>query len=437
MNSLKLSFTSIECFHSNFVVCESFRESNSPDILAICEAKLDDSIYSGNFYVRGYIPLIRKDSNTHMHGLAVHVKGGIPFPRDLSLGNSADCYLCFQLVLLHSVSYFFFLYQSPSSSLFTVFDSISSNIEEVLSVNPSANVFVFGDFNVLLRTGLPILVEVIDLMNSVIIFLISNDLTKMVNFTWISDCDSHSPVLLDLFISSDASICSTMAFPQLRNSDHVVISVSIYFPSNSQRDASFHRIAYDYSRADWDSIRDHLRDVAASEFCKLIYVEIPHFKYQVKPNSSPWFSATCTATPVHRIHFFVCTNRVNLLNLKSSSDRLVIIAKGFLKLSKLHMLIKQKKSITSQKLGFEDFWRIANSVLNKGKSTVPPLFNSMQVLSSASNRAKLFAENFSKNSNLDDSGIFSPVFSSKTNLKLHNISVTPKMVNKVITNLGI
>ena len=58
------------------------------------------------------------------------------------------------------------------------------------------------------------------------------------------------------------------------------------------------------------------------------------------------------------------------------------------------------------------------------------------MLSSASHKAKLFAESFSKNSNLDDSGISLPVFSSKTNLKLHNISVTPK-VKKAITNLDL
>ena len=86
---------------------------------------MDDSIDSGNFSVRGYLPLIRKDSSTHMHGLAVYVKEGLPFACDLSLENSADSYLCFRLALLHSVSYFFFLYQSPSSSLCTVFDSIS------------------------------------------------------------------------------------------------------------------------------------------------------------------------------------------------------------------------------------------------------------------------------------------------------------------------
>ena len=66
---------------------------------------------------------------------------------------------------------------------------------------------------------------------------------------------------LDLFISSDASICSTIAFPPLGNSDHVVFSVSIDFPSNSQRDVPFHRIAYDYSRVDWDGLHNHLKDV--------------------------------------------------------------------------------------------------------------------------------------------------------------------------------
>ena len=109
----------------------------------------------------------------------------------------------------------------------------------------------------------------------------------MVNFpTQIPDCDSHSPALLDLFISSDTSICSTMAFRPLENSDHVVVSVSIDFPTNSQWNALFHRIAYNYSCADWDCLHDHLRDVpwedifklgasaAASEFSEWVQVGI-------------------------------------------------------------------------------------------------------------------------------------------------------------------
>ena len=146
-NSLKHSFTNIWGLLSSFFECESFLEWNSPDMLALCEANLDDSIDSSSFSMRGYPPLIWKDPVTHMHGLAVYVKEGLPFARDLSLENSADSYLRFWLALLHLVSYFFFTYRSPSSLLFTVFDSISSNIDEILSISPSANVFVFGNFN--------------------------------------------------------------------------------------------------------------------------------------------------------------------------------------------------------------------------------------------------------------------------------------------------
>ena len=170
-----------------------------------------------------------------MHGFAVHVKEGLPFARDLSLENSADSYLCFRLALIHSVSYFFFLQQSLSSALCTVFDSISSNIDEVLSINPSAIIFVFGDFNVDHEDWVTYSGGTDQPGELCYNFSISNDLTQMVNFpTPIPDCDSHSPTLLDLFLSSDASFCSTMAFPPLENSDHVVVSVSIDFPTNSQ-----------------------------------------------------------------------------------------------------------------------------------------------------------------------------------------------------------
>ena len=72
-NSLKLSFTSIRGLRLNFVDYESFLESDSPDILDLCETNLDGSIDSGNFSVRGYLLLIQNDSNTHIHGLAVYV----------------------------------------------------------------------------------------------------------------------------------------------------------------------------------------------------------------------------------------------------------------------------------------------------------------------------------------------------------------------------
>ena len=172
-----------------------------------------------------------------------HVKEGLPLARDLPLENSADSYLCFQLVPLHSVSYFSI--SSSSSSLCMVFDSISCNLDEVLSINTSAIVFVFADFNINHKDWLTYSGGTDRPGELCCNFPISNDLTQMVNFpTCIPDCGSQS-TLLDLFISSDASICSTMTSPPLGNPDHVIVSVSSDFPSNSKQDALLHRIAYD------------------------------------------------------------------------------------------------------------------------------------------------------------------------------------------------
>ena len=128
-----------------------------------------------------------------MQGLAVYLKEGLPFARDLSIENSAGSYLCFRLALLHSVSYFFFLNQSISSSLCTVFCSISSNIDEFLSINPSANVFVFGDFNVHHKDWLTYSGGTDRPGELCYNFSISNDLTQIVNFpNQIPDCGCES-----------------------------------------------------------------------------------------------------------------------------------------------------------------------------------------------------------------------------------------------------
>ena len=228
-----------------------------------------------------------------------------------------------------------------------------------------------------------------------------------------------------------------MDFLPLGNSDHVVVSVSIDIPLNSQWNAPFHCITYDYSCADLDGFCDHLRDVlwenifklgasaAASEFCKWVQVGIdvciPHRKYQVMPHSSPWFSAAFAAAIVHRNHF-----RLYQRDKSSASEVKFRQAnhcyKRVLEAAKLAYPNKTKDSITSQKRGSLNFGQIANSVLNKGKSAIPPLCNSLEMFSSASDKIKLFSENCSKNSNLDDSGISLAVFPFRTNLIVNNIS---------------
>ena len=241
-DSYSLSPQTWQGVHLNFVDCESFLESNSPDILALCETNVDDSIDSGNFSLRAYLPLFGKDSSNHIHGLTVYMMEGLPY--------------------------------------------------------------------------------------------------------------------------SD-----------------LVVSVSIDFPSYAQQDALFHRIAYDYSCANWDSLCDHLRDVpwedifklsasdAASEFCEWVQVGIdvyiPHRKNQVKPHLPPWFSAVCAAAIVHRNHFFCLYQKDKSSEPKVKFRQASNRCKRVFEAAKLTYANKTKESITSQKLGSQDFWQIASSVLNK------------------------------------------------------------------------
>ena len=106
-------------------------------------------------------------------------------------------------------------------------DFVSSKIDEVLSIKSYANVFVFGDLNVHHKDWLPYSSGTDRSVELCYNFSVSNDFTQMVNFpTQIPDRDSHSPALLDLFISSDASICSAMAFSHWE----ILIMLLSHFP---------------------------------------------------------------------------------------------------------------------------------------------------------------------------------------------------------------
>ena len=103
-----------------------------------------------------------------------------------------------------------------------------------------------------------------------------------------------------------------------------------------------------------------------------------------------------------------------------------IHCKSALEALKLAYANKTKSQSLPRSLALQNIWQIANSVLNNGKLATALLFNGLELLSSASDKAKLFTKNFSKNYNIGDLIIL--IFLSRTNWKLRNISVTLKMV---------
>ena len=162
----------------------------------------------------------------------------------------------------------------------------------------------------IIRTGLSLLVELINLVNSDIIFLSQMTLLRWLTFL----LGSQTVILRVLHLWISFFLLMLIVVLQW-----LVLEWKILIMLLSQFPLTFHQIHY--SRADWDSLPDHLRDIpweeifklgasaaAASGFFEWVQVVndvyIPHRKKQVKPHSSPWFSAACAAAIVHRNHFF-------------------------------------------------------------------------------------------------------------------------------------
>ncbi|CAE1168972.1 unnamed protein product [Acanthosepion pharaonis] len=420
---------------------ESFLSADCPDILALCETNLVSSIPSSDLSIPGYLPLLRKDSLTHMHGLSVYVKDHIPLARELSLESPDQSYMCLRLSLLNAVSYLFFLYRSPSSQDCGILDSIFDSIDKALSLHPFAHIFVFGDFNAHHTMWLKNATTDhagIQTFN----FSVSQSLTQIVNFpTRFAFNREGKASLLDLCFTSIPESCSATQLCPLGNSDHAVVSVNISFNSTPCKEPPTTRTSFYYQRSDWDSFRDFLRDVpwdvvftlpvqeCASSWVKAgIDAFIPSRKYRVKSRPSPWFSAACSAAIAHRNHFF----HLFRSDMSDCNRRLFASAHND---AKSLFAARMKERIASRKFGSKDYWRLCKSILKNCKPSIPPLFNQFEDLTSSADKAECFARKFSFNSMLEPSGVPTPDFPLRTkDLLIFEALINVEVVNHLTSH---
>ena len=170
----------------------------------------------------------------------------------------------------------------------------------------------------------------------------------------------------------------------------------------------------------WENIFNLSVSAAYSEFCEWVRVGIDvyilHQKYQIKSHSPPWFSAASAAAIIHRNHFQTSNNG----------------CKSILEAAKLAY---DNKTKLERNLALGTLGKLLMVFLTKVNLLYLLYSMVRRYCFAAFDKAILFTKIFSKNSNLDGLGISLPVFPSRTNLNLHNISATPKMVKKVRTNL--
>ena len=319
----------------------------------------------------------------------------------------------------------FFVYRSPSANS-DVFDVISDKIDSLQIKYPSAEIAVFGDFNVHNTEWLVHSRTTDHNGQAAQAFAMSQNLHQLVNCpTRVPDRLSDKGYLLDLFLTSNPDNYHHTVSSPLGSSDHCVVLVSsrthFFKPS-----APFHRTVYRFSKADWCGLRTFLSqvpwnyvlssyvDTAASDITEWIKigmkVYIPSRSFQQAPHSQPWFTAECATAICQRNFYFHKNQRQDYRNLvlfKAAFRR----CKRTFDLARDRYAKQTRESISSQKLGSKDFWRICNSVLRRNKSCLPSLKLTSDTLAvSSADKAELLSQEFAKNSTLNDGNQSLPSF---------------------------
>ena len=448
-----ICYTNIRGLRTNFPSVKAFAIKESPHFLALSETGLNPSISNTEFNIPGYCPLITKHDplKRHGHGLGVYVKEGFPCGRDTSHEDVDSPYMCFRLALLHSTAFIFTLYR-PQDDGCAVIDKIASQIDKILANHPSANIHICGDFNVHHEEWLVHSNKTDTEGRHCHDFSVAYELSQIIDSpTHIPDVVGQYPNLLDLYLTTCPDVCSSYVSSPLGRSDHCMVTVAIDVQCKQSSDVPFHRTVYRYSKADWDGFRSYIADAPldyifkfrASKVASLITdwvttgmdTFIPHKKYQQKPNSQPWFTPECAAAIAHRNHFFHLyhQNRCAVTQAAFHNAR-----------NQCQMVLRDAKSsyaksiqdrIDQERLGSREFWRITNKILNRGKSPIPTIINGPEVISSSSDKAKLFGSIFASNSTLDDSNHPLPGFPSCTDSLVSDIKISVKEVSRLIHDL--
>ena len=428
---------------SNFLEVETFLHSTNPDRLALSESKLDSSVLSNDFSVPNYV-VHRLDAGP-CHGLILFAKSGLALTRLVALENRSFQFMVFSLCRTTSTHVFIFCYRSPNSDS-DIFSALSSCIDEALHMYPSANLSVFGDFNVHHKGWLTHSRSTDQLGISAFNFSLCHDLTQIVaSPTRIPDRECDGSYLLDLFLTSIPDDCSHAVNSPFGKSDHCVVSVSIS-SSVPQKVAPFHRTVLRYRDADLDGFRSFIADIPAlssvdpkelSEWISAgIEAFIPSKTYQLRPFSHPWFTPECAAAIAHRNHYFHRYQRS-----KSSSD-LALFKKARNSCKKILFEAKDRHAshtsdlVASQRLGSKDFWKICNRILNKKKSSSTPLIDaSGNVCASNESKARCLCEQFASNSGPQENSAGLPEFPSRCDDSLRLPFIKSKDVLKCILDL--
>ena len=447
-----ISFINICGLNKNLNSVHHYLQSCKPLILFLTETQISHKTSTKHLQCPGY-ELI---SSFRLHGgVCAYVRSTLACTRLPALEKGKPDILWLKLALKSTTKFICCIYRSPSDNSFNeLFDSISSQIDELVSGFPSAEVIVLGDFNVHNREWLRS--SKTDAQGRAAeIFAISNSLTNLVNEpTFFPRDHSREKNPLDLFLTTHPEPYSLSVCAPLGNSDHGLVTASCPIQLETVERLP-PRTIWHYNSADWEGLRDFFSAFPwntvcfsssdPSEICshvtEVIQIGIESFIPQSQitsksHNQKPWFSKNCDNARLKKINTHkrllqdpTPENRQAFVEARNQYNQIISESK-----SSFNKRIKDK--VLSCPNGSKSFWSLAKNISkNFCQSTFPPLISDNEIVSTSKGKADLFAKQFAANSTLITPAHFSVPTIDPVPYHMADIKFKVKQVQKLLLSL--
>jgi hypothetical protein len=415
------------------------------DLICITESHLNKEISCEKLVIPDFNPIIRRDRETprgtpSWGGVSVYIKHFLPYTRrtDLELPDLEHIW-----IELHTSKKILLctLYRPPSSPV-ALWETISRNIDHVLSRHPSHTVILTGDLNENLLSDRHNHLK--NLMYEHSLYQLVTEATRPASNSLLDPVITNNPSMLQN-CKPIAPICS----------DHTPVTFTVE-TSPFSKQTCFKRHIWLYDRADWNLFCENLAhynwqnlinendiDGSTKTLTNAILdsasTSIPNKTVTIRPNSNTWMNAHIKSVMRKRDKMYKVWSKnkteINRTNFTRLRNQVVDLIRN----AKREHLNKTQTKIELNKVGSKDWWKICKELLkgNRNFAHIPPLLNDDKHILDPKEKAELFNQYFASVSDLDDSHSQLPVLNKYTNSTLELLEFTEDEVLKTLKNLDV
>ena len=418
------------------------------DIIIATESLLNSSVPDSYISITGYQePPLRRDRSDGWGGVSIWIRDGIQAQRHEDL-EPADQELIWCSVQTQSGVLLLGAAYRPGSlpgSNCTLFNYLSEHLDNIVQSTKAQRVLILGDFNVHHKEWLNSHSQTDQAGVACKTFCLAHGLEQIVTK------ETRQNNILDLVLVDSPAQFTASVKAHVGTSDHC--SVEVVFKKPVTTDRPYKRRLWDYKRANWGSMKQHLTDIdwypilhcespeqAVHNISKAIKTAmdtfIPHRDVKIKPTEVPWYTEACRLADNQVIschdEWKSNPNTETESALNSAKQKYQSVEK---EAKKQHFLRTREKLTSSDTKPKDWWWAVKRLQGSDGHASIPTLQDSNGTYSTTRDKAAVFCDLFAKKCTIEDANDAAPTVQSSTTETLTKMVFRPRDIKRVLKRL--